>query len=70
MSTKPTYKELEQKLKELQERGNRFKSNEKALSESEERYRIMFENAQVGLFRSSISESKLLSCNKFLARKD
>jgi PAS domain S-box-containing protein len=39
-----------------------------ALKESEERYRSLFENAQVGLFRSNIESRKLISCNDFFAQ--
>jgi PAS domain S-box-containing protein len=34
-----------------------------ALRESEEKYRAIFNNAQVGLFRTRVSDSKLLQCN-------
>ncbi len=36
---------------------------EKALQDSEEKYRIFFNNAQVGLFRTRISDGKVLECN-------
>ena len=36
---------------------------EKALRESEEKYRNILNNAQVGIFRTGISDSKLLECN-------
>ncbi len=36
---------------------------EKALRESEEKYRNILNNAQVGIFRTRISDSKILECN-------
>ena len=36
---------------------------EKALRESEEKYKNILNNAQVGIFRTRISDSKLLECN-------
>ena len=36
---------------------------EKALRESEEKYRNILNNAQVGIFRTGIGDSKLLECN-------
>jgi len=39
-----------------------------ALRESEEKFRSLFNNAQVGLFRSRISDGKLLECNELFAK--
>jgi PAS domain S-box-containing protein len=41
---------------------------EEALRESEEKYRGFFDNAQVGLFRSRISDGKILECNERIAQ--
>ncbi|KAF0131219.1 MAG: putative multi-sensor hybrid histidine kinase [Bacteroidetes bacterium] len=37
------------------------------VSESEETYRNLFQNAQVGLFRNHISDGKIVACNEQLA---
>ena len=39
------------------------KNAENALRESDEKYRGLFNNAQVGMFRSRVSDGKLLECN-------
>jgi PAS domain S-box-containing protein len=39
------------------------KSVENALRESDEKYRGLFNNAQVGMFRSRVKDGKLLECN-------
>ncbi len=44
------------------------KQAEKALSESEETYRNLFQNAQVGLFRTRIKDGKFLESNEQLAK--
>jgi PAS domain S-box-containing protein len=49
MSIKPTYEELEQKLKDLAEETDELRQVEKELQESEERFRIMVENANDGI---------------------
>ena len=41
---------------------------EKTLRESEEKYRNLFNNAQVGIFRTRISDGKVLECNDRFAR--
>jgi diguanylate cyclase (GGDEF)-like protein/PAS domain S-box-containing protein len=43
------------------------KQAEDALRESEEKYRGIFDNAQVGLWRTCVSDGKLLECNERLA---
>ncbi len=40
------------------------KRAEEALRESDEKYRGIFNNAQVGMFRSRVSDGKLLECNE------
>ena len=44
------------------------KQAEEALRESEEKYRNVFNNAQVGIFRTRISDGKVLECNDRFAR--
>ncbi len=44
------------------------KKAEEALRESEEKYRNLFNNAQVGLFRSRIADGKILECNDLIAK--
>ncbi|MBI5590544.1 MAG: PAS domain S-box protein [Deltaproteobacteria bacterium] len=41
---------------------------ERALKESREKYEALFNNAQVGLYRSRISDGKILECNCKLAQ--
>ena len=53
MSKKPTYEELECKVKELEE--------------SERKYRHLFETAMVGIYRTRISDGKILAANQTLA---
>ena len=42
-------------------------SIKKALFESEKKYEFLFNNTQVGLFRATISEGKLIECSRLLA---
>jgi PAS domain S-box-containing protein len=44
------------------------KKGGEALRESEEKYRNLFNNAQVGLFRSRVADGKIIECNDLLAR--
>jgi len=53
MNEKPTYEELEQRVKELED--------------SENKYRHLFETAMVGIYRTRISDGKFLAANKALA---
>ncbi len=43
------------------------KATERKIRQSEETYRNLFQNAQVGLFRTRIEDGKLLECNERLA---
>jgi PAS domain S-box-containing protein len=45
------------------------KQAEQALRESEERFRHLFNNAQVGLFQSRLSDGKIVACNEYFAHR-
>jgi len=68
MAKKPTYEELEQRVKELEKGAFDRKRVDEALWKSEEKYRNIFNNAQVGIFRTRISDGKVLECNDRFAR--
>jgi PAS domain S-box-containing protein len=53
MDKKPTYEELENKIKKLEE--------------SEKKYRQLFETAMVGIYRTRIDDGKFLAANQTLA---
>jgi diguanylate cyclase (GGDEF)-like protein/PAS domain S-box-containing protein len=50
MTEKPTYEDLEQRIRELEEEYNKGKQGEEALRESEAKYRNVVENAQEAIF--------------------
>ena len=50
MGEKPTYEELEQRVKELENEAFERKRAEEALRESEEQYRTLFENASEAIY--------------------
>ena len=50
MSNKPTYKELEQRVKEMEEEAVRREKTEEALRESEEIFRLFMEHSPVYTF--------------------
>jgi PAS domain S-box-containing protein len=54
MIEKPTYEELEKRVKELEQ--------------SKEKYRHLFETAMVGIYRTRIEDGKVLAANDSLAR--
>ena len=56
------------KNEELIKEINYRKDVEEALRESEEKYRNLFNNAQVGLYRTRISDGKFVEANDALAR--
>ncbi len=68
MSEKPTYQELEQRVRELEKAESERKRAEEAMRESQDKYRNLFNNAQVGIFRTRISDGKVLECNNRFAR--
>ena len=68
MAKKPTYEELEQRVKELENETVERKRAEEALRESEVKYHNIFNNAQAGIFRTRISDGKVLECNDRFAR--
>ncbi len=63
MSNKPTYKELELQIKELEKDILEFKQIEKTLIESEERFRLLFERAPLG-YQSLDENGNVLEVNK------
>ena len=68
MAKKPSYEELEQRVKELEKEAEKRKQAEEALQESEKKYRALFSNAQVALFRTGIIDGKLLEINERYAK--
>ncbi|MBC8393372.1 MAG: PAS domain S-box protein [Deltaproteobacteria bacterium] len=50
METEPTYEELEQRVKELEEEAERHKLAEETLRDSEEQFRIFFNCCPMGIF--------------------
>ncbi|MGD8980800.1 MAG: transporter substrate-binding domain-containing protein [Desulfobacterales bacterium] len=68
VQVKSKTKELLIKNEELIREINYRKDAEEALRESEEKYRNLFNNAQVGLYRTRISDGKFVEANDALAR--
>jgi PAS domain S-box-containing protein len=62
MADKPTQEALETRIKELEQIVAECNLTEEALKESEERYRTLYENIPVGVYRAS-PEGKILSAN-------
>lgn len=50
MDEKPTYEELEQRVKELEREAVKHEQAEEALQKSEEKYRVLFEKANIAIF--------------------
>ncbi|MBU4420832.1 MAG: PAS domain S-box protein, partial [Proteobacteria bacterium] len=67
MAKKPTYKELEQSVKKLEEI-SKYKDIKEALGESEERYRKLFEEARDGIFLADAETGILVDCNHEAAK--
>ena len=64
MAKKPTYGELEQRVKELAPKG---KLIEERLRESEERYRRLFEEARDGIIVCEAETGVIIDCNRAAA---
>lgn len=62
MSVKPTYEELEERVRELEEESKRLKLAEETLRESEERHRSIFENSLDGIILSC-PDGRILAAN-------
>ncbi len=63
MSDKPTYKELELRVKELEENALEFKQIKKNLIDSEEKFRLLYERAPLG-YQSLDENGHVLEVNK------
>ena len=68
MSSKPTYEELEQRVRELESDALELKVVEAALRKSEEKFRNIYSRVQVGIFRTGLSDGKVLECNDRFAK--
>ena len=64
MDDKPTYEELKQKIKEFQKDALERKRGEKALQESEEKFRLAFENALDAIYLANPEIGLITDCNK------
>ena len=67
MSNKPTYEDLEKRVKELEKEAARCRQMEQALRESELRYRKIIDNVQVGFYRSRLKDGKMVMANDRMA---
>ena len=63
MVKKPTYEELEQKVKELEKEALRHKELEEVLGKSKEQYHDLYENAPNAYFSVSAEDGSILRCN-------
>jgi len=63
MTRKSTHEELEQRAEELEKEVVKYKRAEEALRESEERYRLLFEQSPIGI-GLAFPYGKVVSCNK------
>ena len=66
MANKPTYEELEKRVRELEQAESERKRAENALQESEGRYRQLFENSMVGIGLADKSGRVLAFNNKMV----
>ncbi len=64
MTRKPTYEELEQRVKELEKEAVQRKRADEALRASEERFRLTFENAVDAIFWADAETGLITDCNK------
>jgi PAS domain S-box-containing protein len=67
MREKDTHKELEQRIRELENEVAKYKQIERTLREEEKRYRNIYDNAQVGLYRSKLEDGKMMMANNRMA---
>ena len=67
MIEKPSYQELEKRIKELEKEAARHKQLEEALRESERSYRNIYDNVQVGLYQSRLTDGKMVMANNRMA---
>lgn len=65
MTRKPTYQELERRIKELKRKASEFKRAEEAIREGEQKYRTLFDESRDAIYISS-RESKFLDVNRAL----
>lgn len=63
MSKKPTYEELEQRIKELEKEAVKSKQTEETLRQTEERFRTIYEESPIGI-EIYDSKGQLLHVNK------
>ena len=63
MAKKPTYEELEQKIRELEKVEIQHKGTEEALRESEKKFRDLYDNAPNAYFSINASDGSILRCN-------
>ncbi len=66
-NAKPSYEELEKNINELKEEASLRKKTEEELLKSKERYKNLYNNAEVALFRTRISDGKILEANELCA---
>jgi PAS domain S-box-containing protein len=66
VADKPTYEELEQRVKELEEEAARHKQIEEALQESEKKYRSLFQSSFDGIAESGF-KGNLIAFNSAFA---
>jgi PAS domain S-box-containing protein len=64
MARKPTYQELEQRVKELEKEGIQRQRSGEALGASEEKFRLAFENAVDAIFWADPDTGLIVDCNK------
>ncbi|MFC1886879.1 PAS domain-containing protein, partial [Thermodesulfobacteriota bacterium] len=63
MAKKPSLEEMEKRIKALEKEVDIYKKAAETFQEGEEKYRNFFDNALVGMFRTRISDGKVLDCN-------
>ena len=76
MSSRPTYEELEQQVRDLQGEGSSSrqveealrKRAEKALKASEEKYRHLLKHSPTGIYEVDFANKRLKSVNKVICR--